>query len=243
MTTEEGIFQRARLLLGDSVMRTLADRKVIIFGTGGVGSWCAEGLVRNGIGHLTLVDPDRVCLSNVNRQLMATTATVGQVKVEVLRERLLQINPEAHIEARQEAYTAETADSFALDDYDYVIDAIDSLSDKQLLILRATRCRHTKLFSSMGAAFKMDPARIRVAEFWKVVGDPLARALRNRFKRSEQFPARKFLCVYSDEPPGLLTPQPVSEQEGRGSLVHVTAVFGFMLASLVVRDICERDGR
>ena len=119
---------------------------------------------------------------------MATTETVGCVKVDVLRERLLTINPAAEITAIHEFFTAETADSFHLDTYDYIIDAIDSLKDKALLILMATQT-DAKLFSSMGAALKLDPTRIKVDEFWKIQGDPLARVLRKRFKREGQYPS------------------------------------------------------
>ena len=182
------MFQRAELLLGNEAMECIAQKRVIIFGVGGVGSWCAECLVRSGIHQLTIVDSDRVCITNVNRQLMATTLTVGQVKVDVLKERLLTINPQAEITALQKVFTQETADEFGLESYDYIIDAIDSLKDKALLILMACQT-NAKLFSSMGAALKMDPTRIRVTEFWKVQGDPLARALRNRFKHDKQFPA------------------------------------------------------
>ena len=139
MALDQAIFRRSELLLGDEAMSRIAEKRVIIFGVGGVGSWCAESLVRSGIRHLTIVDSDSVCASNINRQLMATTETVGCVKVDVLRERLLTINPAAEITAIHEFFTAETADSFHLDTYDYIIDAIDSLKDKALLILMATQ--------------------------------------------------------------------------------------------------------
>ena len=240
--TEE-IFHRAELLLGRDTMTCLARQHVIIFGVGGVGSWCAEALVRSGIRHLTIVDGDRVCESNINRQLMATTATIGQPKVEALRRRLLDINPDAEVTALEKVFTQETAADFCFDNYDYVIDAIDSLRDKALLILMATQSRAT-LFSSMGAALKTDPSKIKVTEFWRVEGDPLARTLRKRFKAAGAFPARKFLCVYSDEQ----RRKAVSDDETNGtngaavsqtstvngSLVHITAVFGLRLASLVI---------
>ena len=162
MYTDNPIFDRARLLMGDDVMQTIASRRVIIFGVGGVGSWVAECLIRSGIRHLTIVDSDRICASNVNRQLMATSLTVGEVKVDALRRHLLEISPDADILALQKIYSADTADDFALDTYDYIIDAIDSLKDKALLMLRACETRAT-LFSSMGAALKMDPTQIRVA--------------------------------------------------------------------------------
>lgn len=266
MGIERGIFNRAQLLLGSDAMERLNSIKVIIFGVGGVGSWCAESLVRSGISHLTVVDSDRVCITNINRQLMATVKTVGQVKVEALKERLLTINPMAEIDARQQIFSEETADSFCLDSYDYIIDAIDSLKDKRLLIEMACNTKAV-FFSSMGAALKMDPTRIKVAEFWKVEGCPLARALRQRFKRLKRKPAKKFLCVYSDEllenkghnascgtekcmcpkaknGPGdaaLLNHEWCSSKaQINGSLMHITAIFGMTIAGLVVKDAVGR---
>ena len=233
MALEQEIFQRSELLLGQEAMERIAQKRVIIFGVGGVGSWCAESLVRSGIKQLTIVDSDSVCVSNINRQLMATTETIGKVKVNVLRERLLSINPSAQIIAIHEFFTAETAESFHLDTYDYIIDAIDSLKDKAQLILMAWQTEAT-FFSSMGAALKLDPTHIKVAEFWKVQGDPLARVLRKRFKHEGQYPSHKFLCVYSDE---LIE----SKGEGKGSLVQITAIFGFMLAGLVIQDIVKNE--
>lgn len=245
MSTESSIFHRTELLLGNQPMQRLATIRVILFGVGGVGSWCAESLVRSGVQHLTIVDFDSVCASNVNRQLMATSLTIGQPKVNILRQRLLAINPDTHITALQQVFDQETAQDFDIGSYDYVIDAIDSLQDKALLILTACKMG-VKLFSSMGAALKMDPTQIRVTEFWKVKGDPLARALRKRFKRSGTFPSRKFLCVYSNEllqnkaqdtisQETLATPQ----KRVNGTVAHITAIFGFMLAGLVVQDVCQ----
>jgi tRNA A37 threonylcarbamoyladenosine dehydratase len=235
---DSAIFRRNELLLGSETMERIAQKRVIIFGVGGVGSWCAESLVRSGISRLTIVDSDCVSVTNINRQLMATTKTVGQVKVDALKERLLSINPKAEITALQQVFSEETAESFQLDTYDYIIDAIDSLKDKATLILLACQ-QQAKLFSSMGAALKLDPTRIKVTEFWKVKGDPLARALRNRFKKDKTFPKRKFLCIYSDE---LLKNQmPVDpEDRGNGSIVHITAIFGLMLAGLVIQDITNQ---
>ena len=262
MAIEQAIFRRAELLLGDEAMNGIAKKRVIIFGVGGVGSWCAESLVRSGIRRLTIVDSDRVCITNINRQLMATTKTVGQVKVDALKERLLSINPSAEITAMQQIFTADTAESFDIGSYDYIIAAIDSLKDKALLILMATKTQ-ARFFSSMGAALKLDPTRIKTAEFWKVQGDPLARALRKRFKRDGTYPGRKFQCVYSDEllenkgcnatcgtgqcmcpkaqsGPGdsaLLNHEWCSSKaQINGSLAHITAIFGFMLAGLVLQD-------
>lgn len=225
---------RTRLLIGDEAADRLSRTRVIVFGVGGVGSWCVEGLVRSGVRRVTIVDPDRVCPSNVNRQLMATARTIGEVKVDALKDHLLDICPEAEIEARHEAFRAETAGQFDLDQYDFVIDAIDSLQDKMLLIRTACASK-AMLFSSMGAARKLDPTRVKTAEFWKVQGCPLARSLRQGFKRSGLMPSRKFKCVYSDE---LLdnagTPQ---EPRANGSMVHITAVFGFTLAGMVIEEM------
>ena len=223
----EGFFQRTELLLGADAMLALAQARAIVIGTGGVGSWCAEALARTGVGRLTLVDADRVCASNVNRQLMATSATIGEPKVTALARRLREINPSADISAVEGVYSAGTASTFGLEEYDYVIDAIDSVADKAHLIRHALSIPSVTLFSSMGAARRLDPFRIRATEFWKVQGDGLARALRNRFRKSGEFPARKFTCVWSDEPP----------RADSGTVMHVTAAFGLALASLVVRKI------
>lgn len=226
------IFDRVALLLGDEAMERLSRTRVILFGVGGVGSWCAEALIRTGLGELTIVDPDVVVPSNVNRQMPATTATLGQPKVEAMKQRLLEINPEARITAIRERYSTETAEGFDFGTYDFVIDAIDSVADKALLILRATECRTTTLFSSMGAARKLDPSRVQVKEFWQIKGCPLAAALRSRFKRTGQSPARKFRAVFSDE-----VRQNLRQGESNGSLVHITAVWGMTLASLVIRRV------
>ena len=239
-------FSRTALLLGDDVMEALSRARVIIFGVGGVGSWCAEGLVRSGISRLTLVDSDCVSATNVNRQLMATTQTIGQVKVEALRERLLTINPAAEILALQRAYNAETADSFELDTYDYIIDAIDSLKEKADLILRATRTGAV-FFSSMGAACKIDPQQVRVAEFWNVRGCPLGAALRKKYKQNHSYPGHKFRCVYDEEVlpnrgTAVAADASNSEWDGRkaqinGTTAPITAIFGMTLAGLVIQDI------
>lgn len=201
MATDDAIFRRSELLLGNESMERIAQKRVIIFGVGGVGSWCAESLVRSGIRHLTIVDSDRVCITNINRQLMATTKTVGQVKVDALKERLLTINPSVEINALQKVFTAENADEFELDTYDYIIDAIDSLKDKATLILLACRT-NAKLFSSMGACLKAGSYPYQSYRVLEGTGRSTGRALRKKFKSQKQFPKRKFQCVYSDEPTG-----------------------------------------
>lgn len=211
-------------------MRRLADARVIVFGVGGVGSWCAEGLMRSGIGHLTLVDADCVDASNINRQLPAEPATVGLPKAEVMAERLRRLMPGAEVEAVQRFYDAENADTFGLENYDVVIDAIDSLASKAHLILRACSTPGVALYSSMGAARRIDPGQVQVAEFWRVKGCPLARALRDKFKKESTFPARKFACVYSEEAP---------KGQPKGTSMPVTATFGLRLASLAINGLTK----
>ncbi len=267
MGIEQGIFRRTELLLGNQVMEAIQSKRVIIFGVGGVGSWCAESLVRSGIRYITLVDSDRVCITNVNRQLMATMQTIGKVKVEALKERLLQINPKAEITALQQIYSADTAESFHIETYDYIVDAIDSLEHKALLIRRA--CETDALFfSSMGAALKMDASKIAVAEFWKVKGCPLGAALRKKFRKTKEFPKKKFQCVYSEEllknegvntscgtsnclcpkakegpgDPNLVNHEWCSSKaQINGTMAHITAIFGFTIAGLIMQDIYRKN--
>ncbi len=258
----KGIFHRTELLVGAQNMTKLTQARVIIFGIGGVGSWCAESLIRTGIVNLTLVDSDRVCITNVNRQLQATSKTVGQVKTEALKNRLLEINPGANITTLQKIYCKENYQDFNLDQYDYIIDAIDSLSNKIHLIRTATKTKAV-FISSMGAALKVDPTQIKVDTFWKVKGCPLARHIRKMLRKIEM-PAKDFLCVYSEEQlenaggddtcgtekclcpkaengPGetdLLNHEWCSLKASiNGSLVHITAIFGFTIAGLVIKDI------
>ncbi|WP_339116848.1 tRNA threonylcarbamoyladenosine dehydratase [Petrimonas sulfuriphila] len=253
MINEKEIFQRTELLMGSRYLDLAERKRVIIFGVGGVGSWCAEMLIRSGITHLTLVDSDKVAVTNINRQLMATVKTIGQVKVEVLKERLLEINPNAEIVSMQVVYSPETAGSFKLESYDFIIDAIDSLSNKVHLIRLASQMPGV-FFSSMGAALKIDPSYIRVDEFWKVKGCPLAAALRTRIKKLGGL-EKKFLCVYSNEArenkgeKSFLEESnaPVSQWDTKkarinGTMSYLPAIFGMTLASLVVKDIDIHSG-
>ncbi|MDR2627410.1 MAG: tRNA threonylcarbamoyladenosine dehydratase [Dysgonamonadaceae bacterium] len=270
MKLERTLFQRTALLAGHEGMERIAGTRVIIFGLGGVGSWCAESLIRSGIRTLTLVDSDRVCITNINRQLMATTHTIGTVKVEALKQRLLEINPSAEITALQTIYDRSTSDAFHLESYHYIIDAIDSLTHKAHLIQAATNTSAV-FFSSMGAALKMDPTAIRVTEFWKVKGCPLSAALRRKLRKEGMLPGKKFLCVYSEElldnapqasttttcgtpsclcphlPPHPDDPHPSHHEwcsqkaQINGSMAHITAIFGFTLAGLVMRDVLKPE--
>jgi len=220
------------MLAGPECLKALAGVKVILFGVGGVGSWCAEALVRSGICRLTIVDSDDVSVTNINRQLPATSTSIGQPKVEVMGRRLRDINPDAEITVMQRQYSWEVKDEFDLGSYDYVIDAIDSLSCKVELIINAGAAG-TTLFSALGAACKMDPTLIKTSSIWKTDKCKLGRFVRKRLRR-RGFNG-DFLCVWSDEESYVPTNKSVN-----GSLVHVTGVFGFVLAGLVVRDVVAK---
>ena len=228
----DDFFARSAALLGDQTMEALRTKRVIIFGVGGVGSYAAEALIRTGLTHLTIVDGDTVQPSNLNRQLPATRATIGMTKVEALKARLLEINPEAEIEALPIMANGDWLKANDLTGYDYIIDAIDSVNDKTDLIINATRAR-VKIFSSMGAALRFDPTLVTTGELMSIKGDALAKAVRARMKKMDMHPYKKVRCVYSTEQ--------AQRCETRGSLMQVTAVFGLTLASLVIKDITNRD--
>lgn len=245
-----GMTQRTGLVVGAEGLDRLSGARVIVFGLGGVGSWCAEALVRSGIRRLCLVDCDAVCASNVNRQVQATSRAIGCPKASELRLRLLDIDPEAEIVARDEAFTAETKGDFGIETYDYVVDAIDCLTDKALLIETCLRLGK-KLVSSMGAGARSDPSLVRIGKLSNTRNCGLARALRKRL-RKEKF-RTDFLCAYSEElpvepasgiPPEAARKDPatgVDRSTGKkrvnGALVHVTGVFGFTIAGTIIRDI------
>lgn len=245
MFSTDEIFGRTIPLAGPEMMSRLRSARILVAGVGGVGSWAVEALVRSGAGHITIVDNDVVAVTNINRQLPATTRTVGQPKVRVLADRMLEINPQLDITPVADVYTPENADTYDLDAFDYVLDAIDTLRCKAALIQNACASR-TTLFSSMGAARKLHAAAIATAEFRKVQGCPLARALRQRFKREGNMPRRKFLCVYSPE---VLShrcdPRQTAGRDAwsdakasvNGTFAHTTAIFGMTLAGLVIEDL------
>ena len=230
-------FERTELLMGGEAMATLAKTRVAIFGVGGVGGWCAEALARSGIGHMMLVDFDRVAETNINRQIMATAESVGEIKVEVLAKRLRAINPSIDLDVRAQFYEAGNAATFHLEDFDYVIDAIDSMESKMSLIRHALSIPALTLYSSMGAARKIDMFAIRATDFRKVEGDALARSLRQRFRKTGGLPERRFMCVWSPE---MRENKGTSGEKANGTVMHVTAAFGLALASLVLRDIEKR---
>ncbi len=258
------IFQRLRLITGDLTLDALQATEAIIFGVGGVGSWTAESLIRSGVGRLTLVDSDVVCITNVNRQLVATTKNVGRSKVQELKQRLLEINPRAEVTAIHKAYDKSTQDTFDLNQYDYVIDAIDSLSSKVHLILQAVESEAT-LLSSMGAGNRVDATQIRTGSIWETQKCGLSRAVRKRL-RKKGF-KKDFQCVYSEEVLEIehtshhdgthkcFCPSVVEDKETgenlaqdwchtkaqiNGSMAHITATFGNFLAGMVIMDVMKK---
>ena len=225
------MFTRTIQLIGEDGFAALQRAHIILFGVGGVGGWCAETLLRTGIGHLTIVDFDKVETTNLNRQVVATHDNIGMSKVFEMQKRLLSVFPTADVQAIECQYNADTAATFDLSKYDIVIDAIDMVECKALLLYNATQagCR---VYSSMGAGRKTDPQKIRTAEFWKVQGCPLARALRTRMKKAGLMPASKIQCVYSEEISG-----------DKGTLAPVVGVFGMTLASMVINHVAVSPSR
>ena len=229
---------RAATLLGEETLARYAASRIVVFGVGGVGSWCAEALARTGVGHLTLVDDDVVAPSNVNRQCPATAKTLGRAKAEVMCERLREINPDGDFVAVVGRYPATTA-VVRLADFDVVVDAIDSVDCKAALVCEATEAG-VAIVSSMGAARRLDPTKVVVRRFDKVEGDGLARALRQRFKKTGRFPAAKFDCVCSTEPPREMPSAAPGEPAPKGSVMPVTCAFGMSLAAAALR--CAASG-
>jgi tRNA A37 threonylcarbamoyladenosine dehydratase len=240
--TVNPLFQRFALITGAEVLEKLTHTSVLVFGVGGVGSWCAEALVRSGIGRIGIVDYDTVCASNVNRQVQATSSTLGCVKVDVLKQRLLEINPDCEVTAWGKLFSRESARDFVLEKADYVIDAIDNLTHK-LDLIETTYAAGVTLFSSMGMAWKMDPTRITTGGIWETHGCPLARLVRQGL-RKRGF-SGSFTVVYSEERVKRYDENADSADEElpegkkiiNGSVVTVTASAGMVLASLVLRHI------
>ena len=249
--TTISFFQRLALITGEDVIKKLEKTTVMIFGLGGVGSWCAEALVRSGVGKICIVDYDTVCESNVNRQVQATSRTLGRVKTEALKERLLEINPRCEVSTREEAFSRETASGFGIAKADYVIDAIDSLPQK-LDLIETSCAAGVRFFSSMGMALRLDPTRVTTGSIWETQGCPLAKLVRQGL-RQRSF-SGDFTVVYSDERlvrDGMQF-EPRDENAGtgesyhnsktvNGSAVTVTATAGMTLASLVLRSSMEKQ--
>lgn len=244
-------FTRTELLLGKDALDKLANARVAVFGIGGVGSYTVEALVRSGVGAVDIIDDDKVCISNINRQLYATHKTVGKYKVDVATERIAEINPNTVVRAYKTFYTPETAQQFDFAQYDYVVDAIDTVTGKIALVLQAQET-NTPIISAMGAGNKLDPTAFEVADLYETSVCPLAKVMRKELSRRG---VNALKVVYSKEPP--LTPlntadtdevEPTqSETEGNhskrrqtpGSTAFVPPVVGLIIAGEVIKDIVK----
>ncbi len=230
-------FERTGLLLGEEAVALLQKKRVAVFGIGGVGGFTAEALVRSGIGAIDIIDKDVVDITNINRQIIAVHSTVGRPKVEVMRERLLDVNPDCEIRMHECFFLPETAEQFDFSVYDYVVDAVDTVTAKLELALRAEQAG-TPIISAMGAGNKLDPSRFEVADISKTSVCPLARVMRRELKKRG---IDHLKVVYSREEP--LTPKQRLEEGGRrslpGSVAFVPSVAGLMIASEVIWDLTE----
>jgi tRNA A37 threonylcarbamoyladenosine dehydratase len=248
-------FSRTQLLLGPEAMERLAQARVAVFGIGGVGGYAVEALARSGIGALDLIDDDRICLTNINRQLLATHKSVGKYKVDMAAARITEINPRCKVRTCKTFYLPETADQFDFSCYSYVIDAIDTVSGKIQLVL-AAQLAHVPIISSMGAGNKLDPTAFRVADIYKTRMDPLARVMRRELKKRG---VKELKVVYSEEqpirpledmsiscrahcicPPGTKR-HCTDRRDIPGSIAFVPSVAGLILAGEVVKDLCSQE--
>ncbi len=233
-------FVRTGLLLGEDGLLRLKMSRVIIFGVGGVGGYVAEALARSGVGHIALVDKDVVSVSNINRQIIATVATVGRAKTDVMAERIHEINPQAAVEVFHCFYLPETADAFDFSGYDYIVDAVDNVTAKIELVLRAGEAG-TPIISSMGTGNKLNAAGFEVADIYETSVDPLARVVRRELKKRG---VKSLKVVYSKEEP---LKRFVSEENGRrgtpGSAAFVPGAAGLMIAGEVVKEIAAGAAR
>jgi tRNA A37 threonylcarbamoyladenosine dehydratase len=246
-------FSRTELLFGSEAMEALAGARVAVFGIGGVGGYVCEGLVRSGVGALDLVDDDKVCLTNLNRQLIATRKTVGKYKVDVMKERILEINPKAEVYTHQCFYLPENAEEFDFSQYDYVVDAVDTVTAKVELIMQAKKAG-VPVISCMGAGNKLDPTAFRVTDIYKTKVCPLAKVMRREMKKRG---VKKLKVVYSEElptrpredssascrtncicPPG--TKRTCTQRRDiPGSVAFVPSVAGLIIAGEVIKDLVK----
>jgi len=243
-------FSRTQLLLGKEAMEKLSSSTVAVFGIGGVGTYVVEALARSGVGNFALFDDDKVCLTNINRQLIATRKTVGRKKVEVMAERIKEINPNANVAEHQVFYMPENADEYDLTGYDYIVDAVDTVIAKIELIVRA-KINNVPIISSMGAGNKLNPTELEVSDIYKTSTDPLAKVMRHELKKRG---IKDLKVVYSKEkpitpvdedgsceescicPPGA-TGKCTQRRAIPGSVSFVPSVAGLIIASEVVKDI------
>lgn len=227
-------FSRTSLLIGEDGINKLKKAKVAIFGVGGVGSYTAEALARAGVGHFVLVDKDEICVTNLNRQIHALHSTIGQSKVKVMRERILDINPEAQVDVFQEFYLPENAEKFMSEKYDYVVDAVDTVTAKIDLAVRADALG-IPMISAMGAANKLNPFLFEVSDIYKTSVCPLAKVVRKELRNRG---VKSLKVVYSKEEP--IKPQ--ENEEGQrvvGSISFVPSVMGLMIAGEVIKDLIK----
>jgi len=250
-------FSRIEMLIGTESLNKLNNSKVAVFGIGGVGSYVVEGLVRSGVGKFVLVDDDCVCLTNINRQIHATRKTVGKPKVEVMRDRILEINPKAEVTTYQRFYMPDTAEELIKDDYDYIVDAVDTVTAKIDLVVRAKE-KGIPIISCMGAGNKLDPTKFEVADIYETSIDPLAKVMRKEL-RSRGIDSLK--VVYSKEVPikplemettscktGCVCPSGTTRKctvrhQVPGSAAFVPSVAGLIIAGEVVKDLIQYTGR
>ena len=235
-------FSRTELLLGKSAMERLAKCRVAVFGIGGVGGYVCEALARSGVGALDLIDDDKVALSNINRQIIATTKTVGEYKTDVMKERILEINPEAEVNTYRCFFLPENASDFPFDKYDYVVDAIDTVTAKIELVMQCQKAG-VPIMSSMGAGNKLDPTKFRVADIYKTQMDPFANVMRRELKKRG---LKKLKVVYSEEEPVIQAEDATAVQADRpgskrrgipGSTAYVPSVAGLIIAGEVIKDL------
>lgn len=234
-------FMRTAILLGDEAMEKLRSSRVAIFGVGGVGGYVAEALARTGVGAFELIDKDQVSVTNLNRQIIATVKTIGRDKTEVMTERICDINPDAVVTQRKCFFLPETADQFDFTQYDYVVDAVDTITAKIEIILNAQRAG-VPVISSMGAGNKLDPSKFEAADIYQTSVDPLARVMRRELKKRG---VRKLKVVYSKEEPrkplGKIEADPeAGRKDVPGSAVFTPAAAGLLIAAEVVKDLTKR---
>ena len=244
-------FSRTQLLIGADAIKKLSESRVAVFGIGGVGGYVCEALVRSGVGHFELIDDDKVCLTNLNRQILATRKTVGKYKAEVMAERMQEINPESDIYIHKCFFLPENADDFPFDKYDYVIDAVDTVTAKLELIMRCKE-KNVPIISAMGAGNKLDAGRMKIADIYETSVCPLARVMRHELRKRG---VKKLKVVYSDEqpirpledmsiscrshcicPPGAQH-KCTERRDIPGSTAFVPAVAGLLIAGEVVKDL------
>lgn len=234
-------FSRTELLLGKSAMEKLKNSRVAVFGIGGVGGYVCEALARSGVGHLDLIDHDKVSLTNINRQIIATHKTVGRDKVKVMRERILEINPKADVRIYKCFFLPENEDEFPFEEYDYIVDAVDTVTAKIGLVVKAEE-KKIPVISSMGAGNKLDASQFKVADIYQTKVCPLAKVMRHELKKRD---IQKLKVVYSEEVPvSLFSSQELPDEEqftGKrtvpGSVAFVPSVAGLIIAGEVIKDL------